>query len=163
MNHYVMLVDCDVRRPSLHKSFGLEVKQGLREYLADGTSVAPYLLKTPVQKLTLLPAGQPSSSPSELLGSEKMKSLILELKERYPDRFLTLDTPPAHFTAEITPLCSMMDKVLLVVREGKTKRKPVADVVANIGRERIIGLVFNASREVQRDYRYYYQYYQKGK
>lgn len=162
MNHYVLLVDCDLRRPSLHKSLGLQVKQGLREYLEGGNSVAPYLLKTPVEKLTLLPAGQPSSSPSELLGSIKMQSLFSELKGRYPDRFIIIDSPPAHFTAETSSLYTMMDGVLLVVRAGKTNKDPVEDVVNNIGREKIIGVVFNASREVQRDYRYYYRYYQRG-
>jgi protein-tyrosine kinase len=161
MNHYVLLVDCDLRRPSLHKSFGLQTNQGLREYLENGDSIAPYLLKTPVRKLTLLPAGQPSSSPSEILGSEKMQALIQELKGRYPDRFIILDSPPAHFTAETSSLYTMMDGVLLVVRSGKTSREPVEDVVANIGREKIIGVVFNASPEVQRDYRYYYRYYKK--
>jgi exopolysaccharide/PEP-CTERM locus tyrosine autokinase len=162
MNHYVLLVDCDLRRPSLHKTFGLQTNQGLREYLENGDSIAPYLLKTPVGKLTLLPAGQPSSSPSELLGSEKMQALIQELKGRYPDRFIILDSPPAHFTAETTSLYTMMDGVILVVRSGKTSREPVEDVVANIGREKIIGVVFNASAEVQRDYRYYYRYYKRG-
>ena len=162
MNHYVLLVDCDLRRPSQHKTFGLQVKQGLREYLEKGNSIAPYLLKTPVGKLTLLPAGQPSSSPSELLGSEKMQALIQELKGRYPDRFIILDSPPAHFTAETSSLYTMMDGVLLVVRSGKTSREPVEDVVANIGREKIIGVVFNASAEVQRDYKYYYRYYKRG-
>jgi exopolysaccharide/PEP-CTERM locus tyrosine autokinase len=162
MNHYVLLVDCDLRRPSLHKYFGLQAKQGLREYLEEGNSVAPYLLKTPVRKLTLLPAGQPLSSPSELLGSEKMELLIQELKGRYPNRFIIFDSPPAHFTAESSSLFTMMDGVLLVVRSGKTAREPVEDVVANIGREKIIGVVFNASTEVQRDYRYYYRYYKKS-
>jgi len=155
MNHYVLLMDSDLRRPSLHKSFGLQAKQGLREYLENGDSIAPYLLKTPVGKLTLLPAGQPSSSPSELLGSEKMELLIQELKHRYSDRFIILDSPPAHLTAESSSLFKMMDGVLLVIRSGKTSRERVEDVVANIGREKIIGVVFNASTEVQRDYRYY--------
>jgi exopolysaccharide/PEP-CTERM locus tyrosine autokinase len=163
MNHYVLLVDCDLRRPSLHKFLGLQAKQGLREYLENGDSIAPYLLKTPVGKLTLLPAGQPSSSPSELLGSEKMELLIQELKGRYPNRFIILDSPPAQFTAESSSLFAMMDGVLLVVRSGKTSREPVEDVVAKIGREKIIGVVFNASAEVQGDYKSYYRYYKKTK
>lgn len=162
MDHHVLLVDCDLRRPSLHKSFGLQAKQGLREYLEEGNVLAPYLLKTPVGKLTLLPAGQPSSSPSELLGSDKMQSLIQELRGRHVDRFIIFDTPPAHFTAEISSLVSMMDGVLLVVRAGKTLRESVEDVITLIGRQKIIGVVFNASAEVERDYRYYYRYYQKG-
>jgi exopolysaccharide/PEP-CTERM locus tyrosine autokinase len=163
INQYVLLVDCDLRRPSLHKSLGSQVKHGLREYLEGGSSIAPYLIKTPVKKLTLLPAGQPLASPSELLGSEKMQLLIQELKDRYSDRFVILDTPPAHFTAETSSLFSMMDGVLLVVRSGKTSREAVADVINNIGRDKIIGVVFNASQEVQKDYRYYYRYYQREK
>jgi exopolysaccharide/PEP-CTERM locus tyrosine autokinase len=162
MNHYVLMVDCDLRRPALHKPFGLQPKQGLREYLENGESIAPYLLKTPVAKLTLLPAGRPSSSPSELLGSEKMAVLMQELKQRYPDRFVILDSPPAHFTAESSSLYTLMDGVLLVVRAGKTNKDPIEHVAANIPREKIIGVVFNASAEVQRDYRYYYRYYKRG-
>jgi Mrp family chromosome partitioning ATPase len=56
----------------------------------------------------------------------------------------------------------MMDGVLLVVRSGKTSPEPVQDVIANIGREKILGVVFNSSKEVQRDYRYYYRYYKRG-
>ena len=137
-------------------SVGGTGKTPVVKYLAD------YLIKTPVQKLSLLPAGQPSSSPSELLGSRKMEALIQELKGRYPDRFIILDTPPAHFTAETSSLLSMMDGLLLVVRAGKTSRAPLEDVVANIDREKILGVVFNASAEVQRDYKYYYRYYQRG-
>ena len=59
----VLLVDCDLRRPSLHKLLGLNSNQGLREYLEDGVSVAPYLLPTVVNKLKILPAGQPIASP----------------------------------------------------------------------------------------------------
>ena len=163
INQYVLLVDCDLRRPSLHTSFGLRPKHGLRDYLEDGESVAPYLLKTSVPKLTLLPAGRPIASPSELLGSEKMRLLISELRDRYQDRFIIIDTPPAHFTAEASPLFSIMDGVLLVVRAGKTPLEPIKDVIAGLDREKILGVVFNASKEVQKDYRYYYRYYQRGK
>ena len=76
------------------------VFQGLHEYLAEGTSVAPYLLKTPVKKLGLLPAGRPSSNPSELLSSDKMRLLIQELRSRYQDRYIIADFPPAAFAAD---------------------------------------------------------------
>jgi exopolysaccharide/PEP-CTERM locus tyrosine autokinase len=163
INHYVLLVDCDLRRPSLHKVFGLQIKHGLREYLEEGTSIAPYLVKTPVKKLTLLPAGKPLASPSELLSSEKMYELIKEVRDRYQDRFIIFDTPPAHFIADSTLLADQLDGVLLVVRCGKTKAELVADVVASIGKENILGVVFNSTSEATREYRYYYKYYQRGK
>ena len=162
VNEHVLLVDCDLRRPSLHRTFGLRADRGLHEFLQEGTSLTPYLLKTPVQKLTLLPAGQPSVSPSELLGSKKMRLLIEKVKARHQDRYIIFDTPPAQFTAETASLFSMVDGVLLVVRSGKTSREPLEEAIGNIGRENILGVVFNDSQEFEKDYRYFYRAYQQG-
>lgn len=161
IDSYVLLVDCDLRRPALHRAFGLKGKRGLREYLESGTSIGSYLLKTQVEKLTLLPAGRPLDSPSELLSSQKMRLLTEEIRDRYPDRFLILDTPPAQFFADAASLFQITDGVLLVVRSGKTSRELVQEMITNIGRERILGVVFNGSGEAQRSYKYYYQYYRK--
>jgi protein-tyrosine kinase len=161
INSHVLLVDCDLRRPGLHRIFGLKGKRGLREYLEEGSSVGSYLLKTQVEKLTLLPAGRPLDSPSELLSSPKMRLLTEEIKERYQDRFLILDTPPAQFFADAASLFSIVDGVLVIVRSGKTCRNLVQDVITNIGRERILGIVFNASNDAQRSYKYYDRYYRK--
>ena len=118
-------------------------------------------MKTPVSKLTLLPAGKPIASPSELLGSEKMHSLIQEIRDRYQDRFIIFDTPPAHFIADTAFLADVLDGVVLVVRSGRTNAELVKDVIKSIGKENILGVVFNATREATREYRYYYKYYQK--
>lgn len=163
INDHVLLVDCDLRRPTLHKIFGLQAAHGLHEYLKEGSSVAPYLLKTPVRKLTLFPAGRPSESPSELMTSKKMQQLVEELKNRYSDRYVLIDTPPAQFAAETAFLMSIVDGSLLVVRSGKTSRKLIEEVIEHIGQENFLGIVFNTSIEVERNYRYYYRYYQKDK
>jgi capsular exopolysaccharide synthesis family protein len=164
MNEHVLLVDCDLRRPALHQRFGIDVAQGIREYLEGGTSLAPCLVDTPAEKLKLLPAGKRPPNPSELLSSEKMRHLVKELKDRYEDRYIIFDAPPAQFTAETAFLASMMDGVLLVVRSGKTSEPLVSQAIENIGREKILGMVFNASRESDKNYyRYYYRYYQKGR
>ncbi len=161
IQEHVMLVDCDLRKPALDGLFGLNTDQGMREYLEKGTSVAPYLVKTPVDKLTLLPAGTPPPNPSELLSSEKMRLLVEELKDRYEDRYIIFDATPAQFAAETTFLTSMVDGVLLVVRSGKTARDSILKAIENIGRNKIVGMVFNASNESHKNYRYYYRYYQK--
>jgi len=161
INEYVMLVDCDLRRPSIGGLLGLNVHEGIRDYLEDGTSVAPYLVKAPVAKLTVLPAGKVAPNPSELLSSEKMRLFVEELKDRYEDRYIIFDATPAHFAAETTFLASMVDGVLLVVRSGKTARDSVLESIENIGREKNIGVVFNASNESPRGYGYYYRYYRK--
>ena len=163
INEHVLVVDCDLRRPSLHTLLGLNAHEGIREYLEQGTSVAPYLVKTSVSKLTLLPAGKAPPNPSELLSSEKMRHLVEELKGRYEDRYIIFDATPAQFAAETTFLASMVDAVLLVVRSGRTGRDLVLDAIQNIDRNKIVGVVFNSTNETPRDYRYYYRYYQKGR
>jgi exopolysaccharide/PEP-CTERM locus tyrosine autokinase len=163
INEYVLLVDCDLRQPSLHQLFGVRNRGGLREYLENGTSIAQYLVKTQLSKLTLLPAGQPPFNPSELLSSEKMRQLIKELRDRYEDRYLILDSTPAGFAAETNFLSTMVDGAILVVRSDKTSRNSIMESIEHIGREKILGVVFNASKEKHRKYRSYYRYYQKDK
>jgi protein-tyrosine kinase len=156
---HVLLVDCDLRRPALHRIFGSQSKYGLRDYLETGTSVGPFLLKTQVEKLTLLPAGRPLESPSELLASPRMRLLVEEIKGQYEESFLVLDTPPAHVFADAAPLFSIADGVILVVRYGKTSRELIKEVIASVGADKILGVVFNASDQVERDYKHYYHYY----
>jgi capsular exopolysaccharide synthesis family protein len=159
INDRVLLVDCDIRSSSIHKIFDLNVTAGLREYLEEGASVAPFLVKTSLKNLTLLPGGRPPPNPSELLCSIKMRALVEEIKSRYEDRFVIFDSPPGQFMAETAFLANMMDGILLVVRHGKTPRDLIHDTLENIGRGRILGVVFNASDECRRDYHYYYRHY----
>jgi capsular exopolysaccharide synthesis family protein len=158
LNDYVLLVDCDLRAPTLHRMFNINAPSGIHEYLKDGTYVAPFLVKTPLPKLTLLPGGNPPPNPAELLCSEKMRVLVQELRSRYEDRFIIFDSPPGRYAAETAFLARMMDGVLLVARYGKTPRHLVTESIETIGRERVLGVVFNASREGQKDYQYYYGY-----
>ncbi|MDP3481573.1 MAG: hypothetical protein Q8R88_17555, partial [Desulfoprunum sp.] len=83
-----LLVDCDLRRPTLARLFGLSSDRGLSDYLQNGTDLANLIQKTSVDKMTLLASGRSPVNPSELLGSAKMHELVLELAERYDDRFI---------------------------------------------------------------------------
>jgi capsular exopolysaccharide synthesis family protein len=164
INEYVVLVDCDLRKPSLGRYLGLDTHQGgISEYLENGTSVAPYLVKTSLSKLTVLPGGKIPPNPSELLSSHKMHLLVEELKNRYEDRYLIFDATPAQFAAETAFLTSIVDAVLLVVRAGKTAKKSILQAMENIDHSKIIGVVFNASNASAIDYGHYYKHYRKGK
>ncbi len=77
-------------------------------------------------------------------------------------RYVIFDATPAQFGAETTFLTSMVDSVLLVVRAGKTARDDIMEAIENIGRKKIFGIVFNASSEHPRGYKYYYRYYREG-
>ena len=143
VDQYSMLVDCDLRRPSLAGLFGMPGDRGLADYLQKGTDLADLIQKTPVDKMSLLASGRPPANPSELLGSQKMHELVRELSERYEDRFIIFDSPPILAASEALVLAQKVDGVVLVVRHGFSSRTQVQKIVDLIGREQIIGVVFN--------------------
>jgi exopolysaccharide/PEP-CTERM locus tyrosine autokinase len=143
IKEHVLLVDCDLRRPAIHRMFGIGNPPGLSEYLQNGRELSEFLVKTGHNKLTLLPAGRSPQNPLELLSSEKMTALLKEVKERYNDRFVILDSPPPRLTAESNALARLVDAVLLVVKNGGAGRDLITDLVQNIGKEKIAGVVFN--------------------
>ena len=161
INRYVLLMDCDLRRPSIHSKFGFGNVPGLSDYLSNGTPLENLLLKTRVDNLTILPGGQPPDNPSELLSSERMEALIEEVTERYPDRLIILDSPPPKLTAESGVLARRVDGVLVVVKFGKTKRDMVQDMVDQMGRDKVVGSIINNFD--MRSSRYYAKHYSKYK
>ena len=143
INEHVLLVDCDLRKPCIHTRFGYKNVQGLSEYLSRNIPLASLLLKTKIEKLTLLPGGKIPDNPSELLSSEAMKELLVEVKERYKDRIIIIDSPPPQLTAETNVIARLVDGILLVVKYGFTKREMVAEMIARLGKEKVLGVVFN--------------------
>jgi exopolysaccharide/PEP-CTERM locus tyrosine autokinase len=159
LNDYALLVDCDLRQPSLHTMFGFKSLRGLSEYLQETTSLEPILQKMSLRKLTLLPAGKIPPNPAELMSSEKMRHLIGELKDRYPDRYIIMDTPPATIAAETSSLSTMVDGVLLVVRSDKSQRQAIEHAVSTMAPEKIVGIVLNCSDQMHKRYNKYYDRY----
>jgi len=143
IKEHVLLMDCDIRKPCLHTRFGFGREPGLSEYLADGLPLTDLLLKTVVPKLTLLPAGQPTFNPSELLSSERMSGLIEEVRKRYSDRYIMIDAPPTSLTAEGGALARQVDGVLLVIKYGGTPRDMISNLVETLGPDKIFGVVLN--------------------
>lgn len=161
LNKTAVLVDCDLRRPTLHQVFGLQACEGLHEYLSQGTSAGRYLLKTPIRNLSLIPGGRPSPSPAELLSSSKMPLLMEELKKRF--RYVIADFAPTGFAADTAFLSGMVDGILLVARSRKTPKDMILEAAERLGRDRILGVVFNEDGEGYRRYQAYYKRYYTGK
>jgi len=159
INRYVLLIDCDLRKPSIHNRFGFGDVKGLSEYLSGGTSLEPLLLRTPINKLTILPAGRPPENPAELLSSQRMSALLNEVTERYSDRLIILDSPPSRLTSESGVLARWVDGILVVVKYSKTPRDVIADLVEKIGSDKILGAIINGVDV--RASRYYGKYYGK--
>ncbi|MEJ2102824.1 MAG: polysaccharide biosynthesis tyrosine autokinase, partial [Desulfobacterales bacterium] len=143
VNWNVLLIDCDLRRPSVHRQFGYQNVQGLSDYLTNGATLPQLLLKTGIKNLTILPAGKPPDNPSELLSSERMAQLLEEVASRYKDRLVILDSPPPRLTAESGALARYVDGILLVVKYGSTPKDSVTELIAKLGRNKIIGAVVN--------------------
>ncbi len=166
IDQHSLLVDCDLRRPSLAGLFGMRTNVGLVDYLQGDMQLSDLICKTALEKLSLLPSGKPPLNPSELLSSTRMCALIEELSSRYEDRIIIFDTPPTLVAAETSVLAGQVDAVILVVRQGGAGQADVQQLVDVIGRKQIIGIVFNDwntnvfERTFFKGYSNYYQSYQ---
>jgi capsular exopolysaccharide synthesis family protein len=143
VNRYVLLLDCDLRKPTIHRQFGFGDVPGLAEYLKDHKSLASLLLQTKVERLTILPGGSPPPNPSEILSSERMAGLLEEVTNRYKDRLIIIDSPPPTMTAETGVLARMSEGILLVARYSKTAREDLKLLIEHLGREKVVGCVLN--------------------
>ena len=163
IDEYVLLIDTDLRRPRLHRMFGYSKVQGLHEYLVGGCKLEELVLKSGLDKLSILPAGKPPRNPTELLSSSMMVKFLDEVKERYQDRFVIIDSPPSNVATEGKFLAQYVDGIIFVVMANKTPRKDIEKAIDNLGRDKILGIVFNGYEQVRKSYYRYYDRYYKGK
>jgi len=167
MSHHALLVDCDLRKPSLAGLFGQIDEHGLSDYLQNKAELPDLIRKTGMPRLSFIAGGSTPINPAELLDSQKMSVLIKELASRYSDRFILFDTPPSIVASETMVLSKYVDGVIIVVRWGGSDRLEIKRLVDAIGRDKIIGIVFNAyeTNKIERfltykkNYGNYYGYY----
>ena len=143
LEQHALLVDCDLRRSSLARLFAVHEQQGLVNYLLDGVDLGTLINKTGLRKLSLIPSGPKPVNPAELLDSQKVSRMFEELSSRYDDRFIFIDTPPLQAASETLVLAKQVDGIILVVRWGSSGRDQVRQMVDNLDRDKIIGVVFN--------------------
>jgi protein-tyrosine kinase len=132
MDNTVMLVDADVARPSVLRMLGLPQGPGLLDVLEESVDMASVLLRTNVDKLTLLPSGTPHARATELLASDAMSHLLDDMARRYPDRIIIFDSPPLLLTTESRVLASHMGQIVVVVQAEKTAQSAVQQALATI-------------------------------
>jgi exopolysaccharide/PEP-CTERM locus tyrosine autokinase len=132
LDNTVMLVDADVARPSLPRVLGLSEGPGLLDLLDGSTEMSEVLLKTNIDKLTILCSGTPHIRATEMLASEAMRQLLDDIARRYPDRIIIFDSPPLLLTTESRALAMNMGQILVVVHAGKTSQFDVQRALAAI-------------------------------
>jgi protein-tyrosine kinase len=158
LDYRVLLVDADVARPSIMKTFGLPPGPGLLDLLlSGGSNMAQALLQTNVDKLSLLPSGTPQARATELLASDAMTRLVEEIGQRYSDRIIIFDSPPLLLTTESRVLASHMGQIVVVVQAEKTLQSQVKHALATIEACPVKLMVLNQARGGNQD-RYGYGY-----
>lgn len=157
MGASVLIVDCDLRRPTTHKVLGAEHSRGLSTYLSsESVTLDEVIQKLPIANLSLLPCGPIPPNPAELIISDRMKDMLRELAERY-DHIL-VDSPPLINVTDPVILSTMVDGVILVVHGGKSTRDIVRRArqeLTNVG-AKIFGVVLNNVDLKREGYDYYY-------
>ena len=159
----VLLIDGDLRRPTLHSVFRLDSASGLADGLLS-TGETKMLVRQVSTRLAVLPAGRPSADPMAGLTSERMKRLLDEARQSFD--WVILDTPPVMLLPDANLMASMVDGAVMVVRAASTPHELVRRAADAVGRSRILGVVLNrAELTGQHDqYQYYgYDYKVPGK
>ena len=146
LDNTVMLVDADVARPSLLRMLNLPPSPGLLDVLKGNADMASVLLRTSIEKLTLLPSGTPHPRATELLASDAMRLLLDDIAKRYPDRIIIFDSPPLLLTTEARVLATQVGQVVMVVQAEKTLRSDVQRALATIEACPVRMMLLNMSR-----------------
>ena len=155
----VLLIDADLRRPSVHKTLGMGPRSGLSNVLT-GSATLPQTItaSTILPNLFVLPAGTPPPNPAELLASSIMRDLIADLREMYDH--IVIDTPPTLSVTDAVVLSPSADATILVIRSGQTTKpalRRARDILVQVNAH-VAGVLLNAVDLRSPDYYYYYEY-----
>ena len=151
----VLLIDCDIRKPSLHKKFKISNSKGLTELIMGRSSFDEVSYKYN-ENLTVITSGSKVPNPSELLASEVMNIFLQEARENFD--YVVIDTPPVQLVTDAQILSSKADGTLLVVKAESTKKNQVASSVGLLRKVNatVMGTVLNAVKNtVEKKYNYY--------
>ena len=149
LDYTVMLVDADVGRPSVMNVLGIPVGPGLLDLVVDESKdLSGVLLRTNIDKLTILPSGTPHARATELLASDAMARLLNDMAKRYADRIIIFDSPPLLLATESRVLASHMGQIVMVVRAQKTLQSDVAQALATIESCPVKLMLLNQARTI---------------
>ncbi len=154
----VVILDCDMRRPKVHKVFETSRDKGMANILVGSCEVDEAIIATAIPNIDIVPSGPIPPNPSEILGSHRMEGLIKTLRARY-ERII-IDSPPVTAVTDAVILSRMVDGVVLIIRAGEVHREIIKNALSQLRsvNARLLGAVLNGV-EMGRDSYYYYQYY----
>ena len=158
----VLLIDGDLRRPSIHKTLGMGPRSGLSNVLTGSTKLEQVITRTAIlPSLFVLPAGTPPPNPAELLASSNMKDVLTQLRDQFDH--IVIDTPPSLSVTDAVVLSQRADAVVMVIRSGQTTKQALRRARDILGRAnaKVVGVLLNAVDLSSPDYYYYYEYQDK--
>lgn len=155
----VLLIDADLRRPSIHKTLGMGPRSGLSNVLTGSATLDQAITRSTVlPNLFILPAGTPPPNPAEILASTNMRDVLNELRQQYDH--IVIDTPPSLSVTDAVVLSPRADAVVLVIRSAQTTKQALRrsrDVLMQVN-AKLVGVLLNAVDLSSPDYYYYYEY-----
>lgn len=157
-NQSVLLVDADLRQPTVDKYLSLQGKWGLIDYLKGNVSLEDTLINPGIERLVILPGTNSNNNTSELISSRKMVNLIKEIKSRYESRIIIFDIPPLFAADDALLFMPHVDAALLVVEDGKNTSDELQHSMHILEQTNLLGLVVNKSRQPIPTYQYGYGY-----
>ncbi len=163
IDHTVLLIDADLRKPSVHTYLGLKPQFGLSDCLQSKAQLSEALIKTGVGKLVVLPAGNPPENPAELLASEKMKDLMKEVKNRYYDRYVIFDSSPLLEAADVINVGGSVDGIIFVIQALLTSSQSATKALTMIKGNPVLGTVLNNGPSFFTENTSYYHKYNQNK
>lgn len=144
-NHSVLLVDFDLRRPSIHEQLGIDLEYGLNDYLTSGVGLEQILVAPGIGRFVILPGRSRINNSSEILSSARIEKLIQEFKTRYPSRITIFDLPPVMSTDDVLVVSSYIDAFILVVDDGVVQKDELLKVRDLLKGVNLLGTVLNRS------------------
>lgn len=143
LQQFVMIIDCHLANPEIHRLLQVPLRPGLTDYLEHGYTVPEIIHWTSVDKLSVIPAGRPTHRTAEILATDRMMDLMYELRERYADRYIILDTPPVQAVDDPAVLARVVEGIVFVALGGETDREIALRAMRSLPEEKIIGMVLN--------------------
>ena len=145
LNQTVLLVDMDLRNPSISNYFGLNAQVGLKDYLSGDLKLSEVLINPGIKRLVILPGVGRAEDSAELLSSPKMASLVADIKSQYDSRVIIFDVPPVLQTDDVSLAASYFDSTLLVLEDGKNTESNITKSLQMLEGSHLLGTVVNKS------------------
>ncbi len=143
-DHSVLLIDADMRKPTLHRLFNVTHESGLSDCVAEGRDISSALITLGNGNLTFLSSGKRIDNPVELVSSQRMQKTLTDIKNRYSNRIVIIDTPPILLFAETKMFSELADGIIFVVKEGRAPLRHILDALESLKGDNIMGIVYNS-------------------